>query len=405
MSRSLRAFDVVSDGAPNPMTAALLSERWRNTQTTVPVVGFTGRGTGPDRYASFSNFHIHSPVDMTIPTCCGAEALRAAGRSSNIQFTCGEQAIMLCKAAAMGDVGAFDSISRTRKPIDIKAQGRQVAPFDQDLWDRVVCTVARSVVLAKFRGVPELASLLLSTGDSIIAEAVRSDRVWGTGVDFSHPDAQVPSRWVGSNILGWALMEARAELATEVVSAGSDSDQDEAQDVRSELEGEEPASGAPDSGTAARSQLSEVTGGGRIVRLIQPGGLATFCSSNEADVVVVSTCCTASRLVEEKGVTDVCDAYGHRRVGRSAERVAKNTCFDEPGTIRRARACGTATAICLYDRWAEGAPKRGAALQPPEGAHFTVNTDTRRQRRYWYQQGLQRVAECLGTRSATVAFE
>ena len=54
--------------------------------------------------------------------------------------------------------------------------------------------------------------MLLQTGDTLIAEATRDDRTWGIGIDVGDPLVQIPSRWYGANILGWALMEVRAAL-------------------------------------------------------------------------------------------------------------------------------------------------------------------------------------------------
>ena len=39
--------------------------------------------------------------------------------------------------------------------------------------------VAREVVWQKFSKLPQLAKVLLGTGDRIIAEATRNDRIWG----------------------------------------------------------------------------------------------------------------------------------------------------------------------------------------------------------------------------------
>merc|ERR1719282_8601 len=104
--------------------------------------------------------------------------------------------------------------ARRRRATPRSWAGRsQVAPWSQSAWDRAVCTVAREVVLQKFRAVPGLDALLLGTGQAVIAEMTRNDANWGTGVDIGR--ARNPSQWRGTNILGWALMAARAQLARE----------------------------------------------------------------------------------------------------------------------------------------------------------------------------------------------
>lgn len=76
----------------------------------------------------------------------------------------------------------------------------------------MVCHVAREVVWQKFSKVPRFGYALLGTRDSIIAEASEGDRVWGIGLEMKHKDVANPPNWRGTNVLGWALMQARARL-------------------------------------------------------------------------------------------------------------------------------------------------------------------------------------------------
>lgn len=55
--------------------------------------------------------------------------------------------------------------------------------------------------------------LSLRTGDAVLVEASPRDRIWGIGMSASHPDATDPRKWLGENLLGFALMKARAALA------------------------------------------------------------------------------------------------------------------------------------------------------------------------------------------------
>jgi ribA/ribD-fused uncharacterized protein len=66
--------------------------------------------------------------------------------------------------------------------------------------------------IAKFSQVPELLTHILETGDAVLVEASPLDRIWGIGMGESHVHAKVPSRWQGLNLLGFALMKARASL-------------------------------------------------------------------------------------------------------------------------------------------------------------------------------------------------
>ncbi len=47
----------------------------------------------------------------------------------------------------------------------------------------------------------------------MLVEASPLVRIWGIGLDAAHPDALHPRAWQGLNLLGFALMRARARLA------------------------------------------------------------------------------------------------------------------------------------------------------------------------------------------------
>ena len=179
---------------------------WRDVASeglTLPVIPFYGHTHGT--YACFSNFFA-SPFDFTLPACCSA-----APRTLRVAF--GEQAIMACKAAAMGDWASYDKISRSHtSPKACKALGRKVKPFRQDVWAGVVVEVAVEIATQKFASDPALWKVLDGTGDRVLAEMTKNDSYWGTGIDRSHADAQTPSAWPGTNILGYALMVARERL-------------------------------------------------------------------------------------------------------------------------------------------------------------------------------------------------
>lgn len=199
------------------MTPRELRELWSDVAAhgfELPTVEFYGH-TSCRPHPYFSNFFEHPAFEFTVPDSCGAAELVASGREPTVFVTFGEKAIMLCKASVMRDYDMFDAIKGATNPRKAKGLGRQVSPWDQGTWDRVVCDVAVAVVHQKFQGVPSLAPALLSTGNRVIAEMTRNDTNWGTGLDVGHADASRPRNWRGTNILGWALMVARARLCHE----------------------------------------------------------------------------------------------------------------------------------------------------------------------------------------------
>ena len=186
-----------------------LRDLWRGDVTregqTLPVVAFySHRGSSPHR--CFSNFH-QGAFDFTLPASCDGAAPRT------VRVGCGEQAIMLSKAALFHDAARFDAIAAPgKRPEEYKALGRRVQGFDGGAWDGAVVDVAIAVVSQKFASDPALWKVLDATGDRVLAEMTKNDSFWGTGIDRSHADAQTPSAWPGTNILGYALMVARERL-------------------------------------------------------------------------------------------------------------------------------------------------------------------------------------------------
>ena len=66
--------------------------------------------------------------------------------------------------------------------------------------------------MAKFTQNPVLQDQLLSTRDALLAEYASKDLIWGIGlslVDLTYFD---PTQWRGTNLLGFLLMEVRAQL-------------------------------------------------------------------------------------------------------------------------------------------------------------------------------------------------
>ena len=197
-----------------------LRDLWRGDVTregqTLPVVAFySHRGSSPHR--CFSNFH-QGAFDFTLPASCDGAAPRT------VRVGCGEQAIMLSKAALFHDAARFDAIAAPgKRPEEYKALGRRVEGFDGGAWDGAVVDVAIAVVSQKFASDPALGKVLDATGDRVLAEMTKNDSYWGTGVDRSHADANRPPAWPGTNILGYALMVARERLRARQAAAPASS--------------------------------------------------------------------------------------------------------------------------------------------------------------------------------------
>lgn len=165
------------------------------------------------KFREFSNFFSEmAPFTFVLPAFARREDLPA---SSQCEFS--EKAIMLTKAAMMGDIEMFHEIERAKDPKSCKSLGRGVRHFDDALWKRHLEETAFEVVRQKFESSGDLRRLLLSTGITIIAEAAPNDSIWGIGLGLADDRSLNPAQWCGQNILGYALMRVRSHLRGEVV--------------------------------------------------------------------------------------------------------------------------------------------------------------------------------------------
>ena len=127
-------------------------------------------------------------------------------------YLCMEQYMMAGKAELFGDGEIREKILQCSDPKQIKALGRKVRSFDQKVWDRFKYAIVLNGNWCKFSQNRDLREFLLSTGDSVLAEASPYDSIWGIRLAASSPEARDPAKWRGQNLLGFALMEVRDEL-------------------------------------------------------------------------------------------------------------------------------------------------------------------------------------------------
>jgi ribA/ribD-fused uncharacterized protein len=129
-----------------------------------------------------------------------------------VPYLTAEHFMMAEKARLFGDEETLAQILDAETPADAKALGRAVKNYDDTAWARTrVAAVVRGNE-AKFRQNEEMGSFLRSTRETVLVEASPRDRIWGIGMGASNPDARLPTRWRGDNLLGFALMEVRQKL-------------------------------------------------------------------------------------------------------------------------------------------------------------------------------------------------
>lgn len=190
---------------------------WPAVETVEKVIAFYGHGR-QNQYKEFSNFFwVSEAFKFILPAFA-----RQKGFPEFVWCHCSEKAIMVTKAALMGDLESFAVIDAAKSPKECKSLGRKVRNFDDELWNLHLEEVAFEVVRQKFAANDTLAKILLSTGRAILAEAAANDMIWGIGLPATDLRANDPSQWRGRNILGFALMRVRDELGcTEAMASGT----------------------------------------------------------------------------------------------------------------------------------------------------------------------------------------
>ncbi|GAA2743608.1 NADAR family protein [Kitasatospora cinereorecta] len=130
-----------------------------------------------------------------------------------VDYATAEHWMMAGKARLFGDEEIVPRILSARTPAEAKKLGRLVRGFEETRWvaERLDLVVRGNV--AKFGQDEALREYLLGTANRVLVEASPLDRVWGIGLAADNDRATRPAEWRGLNLLGFALMEARARLA------------------------------------------------------------------------------------------------------------------------------------------------------------------------------------------------
>ena len=129
-----------------------------------------------------------------------------------VDFSSMEQYMMYRKAICFNDDKIATQILSTDDVAEIKALGRLVSGYDENLWNGIRQIVVYEGLLAKFLQNVELKEHLKETGKAILAECAVKDRIWGIGLSMRDPNRFNRAQWKGQNLLGYALMMVRERL-------------------------------------------------------------------------------------------------------------------------------------------------------------------------------------------------
>lgn len=164
------------------------------TDTEIFFYGHTN-----NMYACFSNFYQ-----------CNFQEINEINTTI---FNCSEQYFMYYKCLLFNpdNKELLNNIINETSPYKIKKYGRQVQNYDDNVWSQNRFNIMKNALLLKFTQNKDLKIKLLNTGDKIIYEASKFDKIWGIGYFCSQITEKSREKF-GLNLLGICLMQIRDEL-------------------------------------------------------------------------------------------------------------------------------------------------------------------------------------------------
>lgn len=131
---------------------------------------------------------------------------------NRIEFSNSEQCFMYYKAKFFHDDEIADLIAETPNPKDNKNLGRRIQNYNEDAWRCVRLGFMVYANFLKFSQNQEFKIGLLNTGEKILVEASKVDKIWGVGLSQNDDLILDEKNWLGLNCLGSALMLVRKKL-------------------------------------------------------------------------------------------------------------------------------------------------------------------------------------------------
>ena len=158
-------------------------------------------------------FWGHQPgVAGQIDKACLSQWWPSSFSIEGVLYPTAEHYMMAEKARLFGDNSTWEKILAVGHPRAAKQLGREVRDFNEEIWNQHRYAIVVRGNEAKFAQNVALKSFLLTTKNRILVEASPVDRIWGIGLAADDPQVENPEKWKGLNLLGFALMQVRAQL-------------------------------------------------------------------------------------------------------------------------------------------------------------------------------------------------
>ena len=144
---------------------------------------------------------------------------------AGIYYTCAEQYMMAQKVSLGKRYDLQKQIMQTSDPSKIKDLGGRNYFLEfakiEKIWFKNSKHIVKRGVKAKFQQNPDILQELLDTGEALLCECSRQDKIWGIGINLRDSSWHDINKWNGNNQLGVILMEVRDELRSTISEKGN----------------------------------------------------------------------------------------------------------------------------------------------------------------------------------------
>lgn len=129
-----------------------------------------------------------------------------------VTFNCVEQYMMYQKAKLFGDSEIMDKVLKETSPKNMKAYGRKVKNYDNEVWDKNRYNLVLKGVQAKFEQNVGLKTWIQAANADYFVECSPYDDIWGVKLPVTDLRVLEPNKWNGTNLLGNILKEVQNNI-------------------------------------------------------------------------------------------------------------------------------------------------------------------------------------------------
>ncbi len=131
---------------------------------------------------------------------------------NDIKFYSSEHYMMYHKCLTFNDEVNAKTVLQKTSPREVKAIGRQIKNYDDNIWSEKRYDIVLQGNILKFSQNEELLEDLNKYKDKIFVEASPEDNIWGIGLHYDDDRVLDESQWEGQNLLGKVINDVAKRL-------------------------------------------------------------------------------------------------------------------------------------------------------------------------------------------------